>query len=187
MKIFRVILIALAFVVGTAGFASAEYLPSNRTQADQVDSLALMVEYLGEKSYIPSRLELRKISPDVVADLVTIAEGRYAKKLRNRAIQSLALYRSDQRAIETIDSLMSKLGPGHSLFPGLVVAYAHVYGEDSFATIEAFATHPRRDVRMAAVVALGRFGGQAGYEKLKAIAADEEHPAIRERIEGYIQ
>ena len=49
------------------------------------------------------------------------------------------------------------------------------------------ATHKRADVRMAVVVALGRFGGQAGLEKLIEMSANEEHEAVKSRIESYIQ
>lgn len=187
MKIFKAIIIALALSFAALSTASAEYLPQNKSQADQVDSLDLMVKYLGEESYVPSRLELRQISPDVVADLADIATGRYNTKIRNRAIQSLALYRNDQRALETVEVLLEKFKPGDDLFPGTIVAFAQMTGEQGVEKYKEYATHSRRDVRMAAVVALGRFGGTAGYEMLKEIAPNEEHPAIKARIESYIR
>jgi HEAT repeat protein len=187
MKIFKAIIIALALTLGTAGTASAEYLPSDTTQADQVDSLDLMVRFLSEESYMPSRLELRHVSPDVVADLVEIATGRYNTKVRNRAIQSLALYRSDERAQQALEALLEQLSPSDKLFPGVIVAFAQMTGEESVEKLEEFASHSRTDVRMAAVVALGRFGGTAGFEHLNEIASAEENDVIRERIESYIR
>jgi HEAT repeat protein len=187
MKIIKTIIIALALTLGAASTASAEYLPSNATQADQVDSLDLMVRFLSEDAYIPSRLELRHVSPDVVADLTEIATGRYKTKVRNRAVQSLALYRSDERAYGVLEAMLEQLSPGDALFPGVIVAYAQMAGEESFEKIAEFATHSRIDVRMAAVVALGRFGGTAGFEHLNEIASAEENPVIRQRIESYIQ
>ena len=187
MKIVKAIIIALGLSFAVAGTASADYLPNDTSQADQVDSLDLMVKYLGEESYIPSRLELRQLSPDVVVDLVEIATGRYDTKVRNRAIQSLALYRGDQRALETVAALLETFEPGDALFPATIVAFAQMNGEAGVDEIKEYATHSRRDVRMAAVVALGRFGGTAGYELLKKIAPNEEHPAIKSRIESYIR
>jgi HEAT repeat protein len=187
MKIFKTIIIALALTLGAASTASAEYLPDNTKQANQVDSLYLMVGFLSGDAYVPSRLELRHVSPDVVGDLVEIATGRYKTKVRNRAIQSLALYRSDERAQHTLEALLEKLSPGDKLFPGVIVAYGQMAGEESVEKIEAYSTHSRTDVRMAAVVALGRFGGSAGYETLNKIVDAEEHPVIRERIESYIR
>lgn len=187
MKLLNIALIALALAFAASSSASAEYLPNDKSQAQQVDSLDLMVKYLGEESYIPSRLELRQISPDPVADLVEIAAGRYKTQLRNRAIQSLALYRSDDRALQTVEAMLDRFRPGDALLPGTIVAYAQMTGEEAVETIEQFATHRRRDVRMAAVVALGRFGGMAGYQLLGELAETEEHPVIKQRIEGYVR
>ncbi|QDG49714.1 hypothetical protein FIV42_02850 [Persicimonas caeni] len=187
MKFLKTVIIALALVFGAASTATAEYLPNAKSQAEQVDSLDLMVKYLGEESYIPSRLELRQISPDPVADLVEIASGRYKTQLRNRAVQSLALYRSDERAVQTVEAMLEKFKPGDALLPGVIVAYAQMTGEEGVEKIEKFADHKRQDVRMATVVALGRFGGMSGYELLGQLAETEEHPVIKQRIENYVR
>lgn len=187
MKILKVAIIALTLVFGASSTASAEYLPENKSQAEQVDSLDLTVKYLGEESYIPSRIELSQISPDPVADLVEIATGRYNAKLRNRAIQSLALYPSDERAMESVEAMLAKFKPGDALLPGTIVAYAQLTGEEGVDKIKAYATHKRRDLRMATVVALGRFGGMSGYELLDELVHTEEHPAIKQRIESYVR
>ncbi len=187
MKIFNAALIAIALTVGFAHTASAEYLPENTSQADQVDSLELMVTYLSEDGFVRSRLEFRQISADPAEDLAEIAIGRYSDKLRSRAIQSLALYRNDARAVETVSELLEQLRPSHNLFPAVIVSYGHVKGEEGVEDIEAFATHSSEDIRMAAVVALGRFGGTAGYHLLQELADQEEHDVVRERIERYIR
>ncbi|MFP4598776.1 MAG: HEAT repeat domain-containing protein [Persicimonas sp.] len=187
MKIFNAAIIAIGLTVGFAHTASAEYLPENTSKADQIDSLELMVTYLSEDGFVRSRLEFRQVSADPVEDLAEIAGGRYSDKLRNRAIQSLALYRSDARAEETISELIEQIRPGHKLFPAVLVSYGHIKGEEAVADIEAFASHDRPDVRMAAVVALGRFGGTAGYHLLQELADQEEHEVVRERIETYIR
>lgn len=187
MKTIKVLTLAIALVLGMASTASADYLPSNKTQADQVDSLDLMVQYLERDAFVPSRLEFRQISADPVADLVDIATGHNPTKVRNRAVQALALYRNDDRAVQTVESMLDKMHPGQKLFPALIVAYGQIAGEQSVEKIAPYATNRRREVRMAAVVALGRFGGTAGYEVLAGIADAEQHPAIRARIENYIR
>jgi hypothetical protein len=187
MKLFNVAAITIALMLGMAHSASAEYLPSNTQQSDQVESVDLMVQYLSEESYVPSRLELRQISSDAVSDLIEIANGRHHVRVKNRAIQSLALYRSDQRAADAVEDLLAASKPGEKLFPSLIVSYAQLTGERGVKAIAGFVDHDRQEVRMAAVVALGRFGGADGYEVLAEAAESEEHPVVRDRIENYIR
>ena len=148
--------------------------------------MEIMVYYMKSDAFIPSRLELRQISSDVVADLVDIATSNRSEKVRGRAIQSLALYRSDQRAVKTLSELMSDFEPGDELFPAVLVSYAQTLGEKSVDEIDEFARHHREDVRMAAVVALGRYGGNAGMRVLAEVAESEEHPVIQKRINRYL-
>jgi len=163
MKTKRYITILAALIISTILIeeqAKADYLPANESAQEKVDSLDMIIAYLETPQFVPSRLEFRKLSPDAVTDLASVAtNSRYKSAIRGRAVQALALYAGDDRAVETINELMSKLRPGTKLFPAVLVAYAQVNGSDSAKEITELAEHRRKDVRVAAVIALGRFGG----------------------------
>ncbi len=168
--------------------AHADYLPEEKTAAEAVDGFDLMLEYMKEKTFTPSRIEFSKMSADPVADLIKIAtKSRYSAALRGRAIQSLALYQSDDRAEATIDKLYKTTRPGKKLFPAIVVAYAQFHMDDVAEEIAELAQHRRKDVRLAAIIALGRFGGQAGYDALLQLAETEKDSQLKARIQDYVQ
>lgn len=165
----------------------ADYLPGQKSQAEQVGHYEMVMNYLSIEQFTPSRLEFRKLSPDPVADLVKVSERTtYPVALRARAIQSLALYKNDERAVELVDDLMTRVGPGQKLFGPTLVAYAAVHGEAVTEAVAPFAEHPQKDVRLAAVVALGRFCGQSGYDMLKNLVHDEQDEGVRARIKQYV-
>ena len=179
------IVVALGGItVSTTAFA--EYLPSNESQERQVDSVELMAEFMKSDAFVPSRLELRKISGDVVADLIELVDSRRSNKVRGRAIQSLALYMQDDRAVQALETVVKTLKPGHDLFPAAIVSYGQIQGEQSVELISTYIDHRRDEVRMAAIVALGRYGGQSGMEVLSEVAETEEDPVLRNRIASYL-
>ena len=176
-------------VCGSASVAMADYLPEDSAQDQQVDSLEMVGNYLASDNFVLSRLELRKYSADVVADLIEVSETkRFGKQAQSNALQALALYApEDDRARDSLRDALSRFKPGHALCPTAIIAFGEAFGEDAVTSLEGMATHKRADVRMAVVVALGRFGGQAGLEKLIEMSANEEHEAVKSRIESYIQ
>jgi hypothetical protein len=169
--------------------ARADYLPEGATQEEQVDSVDRMEAFLASDSFVLSRLDLRKHSDDVVADLATLAtSARQKAKLRARAIQSLALYaREDVRAQQALSTLMRTVKPGQQLFPVVLLSFGEAMGEDAALEVAQYATHKREDVRMAAVVTLGRFGGQTGYDVLTQLMEQETSEAILTRIHEYVR
>ncbi|MGM0555402.1 MAG: HEAT repeat domain-containing protein [Myxococcota bacterium] len=166
--------------------ATAEYLPSNESQQRQVDSVEMMAEFMKSDAFVPSRLELRKISSDVVADLIELVDSRRSNKVRGRAIQSLALYMQDDRAVQALETVVNTLKPGHELFPAALVSYGQIQGEKSVDLIAKYVEHRREDVRMAAIVALGRYGGQSGMKVLGEVVEAEDDPVLRDRIASYL-
>ncbi len=183
------LLASLAIFFCSIGSASADYLPEGATQNEQVDSLEIVGSYLSSPDFILSRLELRKYSADVVADLVDVVDTRrFGKQARSRALQSLALYAyEDARAKDALRAALDTFKPGHPLCPTAVISYAEGFGEEGVFRLAPLGSSSRADVRMAVVVALGRFGGQSGYEKLVEMAETEKHEAVRARLESYIQ
>lgn len=167
--------------------ASADYIPETAPAQAEQRGVDMLVEYLSIEQFTPSRLEFRKLSNDPAADLITVAQRRsYSASLRARAIQSLPLYRNDERAADAIDSLMTSFIPGQTLFGPTLVSYAAMHGEAVTEAIAPYAEHPDADVRMAAVIALGRFCGQAGYDMLTHLMHDEEHTDVLARIRQYV-
>lgn len=166
--------------------ARADYLPGEQTAQEQVDSYDMIVAFLETPQFMPSRLEFRKLSPDAVADLARVATStRVSTAIRSRAVQSLALYVDDARAVETVDSLMETTRTSDKLFPALVVSYGQIHGDGSAQKLQELAEVRQDQVRLAAVIALGRYGGQAGYEALLRLKESESNEAILERIRSY--
>jgi HEAT repeat protein len=187
-KLQTIILILAVTLAGTfvSTTAFAEYLPSNESQEQQVDSVEMMAEFMKSDAFVPSRLELRKISSDVVADLIELVDSRRSDKVRGRAIQSLALYMQDGRAVKALETVVKTLKPGHDLFPAAIVSYGQIQGEKSVELISKYVDHRREEVRMAAIVALGRYGGQSGMDVLNEAAQNEEDPVLKKRIASYL-
>ncbi len=186
MKNLLTALLVLATIFAAAP-ASADYLPEGETRVQAVDSLELMEAFLSTEQFVPSRLEFREMSADPVAELITLSSRKYQTVIRARAIQSLSLYADDARAIETIDKAFKQGRPGQKLFPATIVAYAQVHGENVVGEILELAKHKRADVRIAAVISLGRFCGQEGFDALPALAKSESNPKIMDRIESYLR
>ncbi len=183
-------LLTALFVTSTilvSNNAYADYLPSEESAAAQVDTYERVVDFLKSEQFTPSRLDLRRLSGDPVADLVKVANGRLSTALRGRAVQSLALYNNDLRALETIDGLKASLRDSDKLLPSIIVAWAQIHGEEAAQELVTLAQHQRSDIRIAAIIGLGRFGGQLGYDSLTKLASVEKNASIRARIESYIR
>ena len=183
-SLYIALLISLSFTV--VGNASAEYLPSDAEAQARVPALDLVIQYLESDQVVPSRLDLRRMSADPVIELAKIStSGRYDVTLRAKAIQALALYAGDERADSTISELMESTRANHKLFAVIVMAYAQVQGEEAANELSELARHQRVDVRVAAITALGRFGGQEGYETLLKLEREESNADVRARIQTY--
>lgn len=167
--------------------ARAEYLPADETAASRVDAFAQILELLESEQFTPNRVDLRAASADPVNELVKIATGRHTLGLRGRAVQSLALFTNDLRAVEAIDALKDSTKPTDKLLPSIIVAWAQIHGESVTEELVQLAQHPVVEIRVAAVMGLGRFGGQTGYDSLGSLVGLEKNPTVRERIEAYIR
>lgn len=185
MKVMKRILMGVAATaaLSTAVPAFADYLPGDEPKVERTDDLQMMVAFMSGDQFTPSRLEFRQLSADPVRDLVKIAEtAKYGAVLRARAIQSLPLYLDDERAKATVDGLMTSTKPGSALFGATLIAYAAMHGEAVTDAVAPYAEHPSADVRLAAVVALGQFCGQAGFDTLRNLVAGEEDADVKARM-----
>jgi hypothetical protein len=178
------ILFTLLFAL-VAAPAAAEYLPGDQAKEDRVPSIERILAYLQQDSPILSRFDFRNMSADPVADLAQLATGKQSDVVRARAIQSLALYDRDDRVAKTLTELMASTRKQSRIFPVVIVAYGQVHGEDVAAELSQLAQNKDTNIRLAAITALGRFGGQDGYESLLKLAAQESNPAVRARIEDF--
>lgn len=185
-KVVTIIIALVTLVVSAPVYA--EYLPNGETQRDVVPSRDMLVKYLAGEGFVLSRLELREYSPDPVADLMEIANKRsQSKVVRARAIQSLALYRTDERVQKKFDELVENTRTSDPLFSVVLVSYAQVEGEQGAETVAQYLDADNANIRMAAVVSLGRYGGQTGYQALLERKKQEENPRILERISTYVR
>lgn len=182
--------ISILVAVATVAFAApgfAEYLPGNTEQRDVVPSQDLLVEFLGGQGYMPSRLELRKVSNEVVEDLSAVArDGSMPTTIRERAIDCLALYRSDAAAQETVNAMLANHPQNSALFDNVLMSAAQMGGEDAVSKLQAFADSDNKAVRATVVVALGRFGGQSGFDLLKKRAELEQDEQVQMYISRYV-
>lgn len=168
--------------------ASAEYLPEQAEQRDVVSSVELIKNYLSNEQFVASRLTLRRYSSDAAADLAQLAlDHRLSTDLRQRAIKCLALYYDQDAAHQTINGLFKNLKPADRLYPQIIVSYLELHGESGAAQVAPLLKSDVLNVRMAAVIGLGRFGGQVGLDALKAADAQEQPEKVSALISQYIQ
>ena len=187
MKKLMSILVALV-IVGLAAPGFAEYLPGNTEQRDVVDSRDMLVDFLDGRGYVASRLELRKYSPNVVEDLASVAkDASLSTTVRERAVDCLALYRSKTTARKTVRGLLQSESQGSDLFDNAILALGQLEGERSVSTLKQFVDASDERVRTTVVVALGRFGGQAGFGLLKERAQVEDNEQVLSHINRYVQ
>lgn len=187
MNKFIVAIVALVTFAAAAP-VSAEYLPEGQEQRDVVPSRDMIVDYLAGEGFVLSRLELREYSPDPVEDLIEIANNTsHANEVRSRAIQSLGLYRQDARVSETLGEMVEKMSTRTPLFSVALHSYAHVHGEAAAETVAEYLDADDAQIRMTAVVSLGRFGGQTGFDILRERQDVEEDDQVRTRIESYVR
>ena len=149
---------------------------------------APVLAFLTSDRFTPDRFEFEARSDDAVADLIAIIDSRYANvRIRSRAVQSLALWAEDARAAAVIDELFASTRPHQKLFPAIVVSYAARHKESAVEDLAKYAESPHAGVRLALVVALGRYGGESGYEVLGLMAQIESDPRVLERLEAYLR
>lgn len=146
-----------------------------------------LVDYVGSEGFVASRLELRHFAQDVVSELVDIVWEKYHWRLRQRAVRCLALYRSDVRAYETLRDLLERTPKRAKLFPQVVVSFMEIAGEDGVALVEPLLKSRRSVVRLAAVIGLGRSGGQEGFELLRRAERREKDQKVVARIRAYLK
>ena len=180
------IITLVIMTLGTFSTAQADYLPRGTQRQDAVSSAELVRAYLRSESFMASRLELRKHSPDVVADLVDLVDDRQLDlDTRARAIKSLSLYQGDERARTKMEGLFERTSQRHRLYPQIIVSYMEQRGEDVAEDVAPLLRSRHKPVRLAAVIALGRFGGQHGYEQLLEAERHEQDTQVLERISRY--
>jgi hypothetical protein len=168
--------------------ALGEYLPEGNTQRDVVSEQDMLTQFLAGEGYVASRLEIRRYSPDPVDDLAEVATtSSNSTLLRSRAVECLALYRTDERVGETLEQMLETVSTRDELFSPVLLSYAQVRAEAAAEVVGEYLDADDSDVRMTAVVALGRFGGYAGFELLQERAEQEEDEQVRERIGRYVQ
>ena len=167
--------------------ASADYLPEESEAVSSIPTQERVKAFLESDRYMLSRLELRKLTEDVVGDLVFIASNKKVRaQTRARAIQGLGLYGDDPRSVKTVSELFASSHPRQKLFEVLLVTYVQVGGSGATESVIHYLDHDDASVRQSVVVALGRFGGQLAFELLKARKVTEPDPAVRAVISNYV-
>lgn len=146
-----------------------------------------LLDYVASEGFVASRLELRHFARDVVSELVEIVWKKYHWRLRQRAVRCLALYRTDSRAYLALRSLLERTPKRAKLFPQVVVSFMEVAGEEGVALVKPLLQNPRSVVRLAAVIGLGRSGGQQGFDLLRRVVSQEKDTKIVARIESYLK
>jgi len=164
--------------------AHADYTPE-QPGVEEVMGVDSLGEYIGSDDFIASRLELRMYSGDVVGDLIEIIDDRsWGVSVRAKAIKCLALY-TDAEAVEKMGELFSSMNKRSKLYPQVVVSFMEQRGEDVAGQVTPLLKNKKVNVRAAAVIALGRYGGNTGYEGLLEAKQTEQDTQVLERISHY--
>ena len=183
VKTMKKIVMIVALVSAISAPVFGESVPQK-----QADEFSKVVEYLASEQFTPNRLEFDSMTSDAVQKLIQVAKtSRYPVALRARAVQTLALYRNDKRAGDLISALMKSVRPNNKLFPAVLVSYAEVHGEAVADEVANYTLNSRVEIRLAAVIALGRYCGQAGMEQLRSIETKEQNDTVLSRIRFYTE
>lgn len=153
----------------------------------QAEEPVELVEYVASEGFVASRLELRHFAQDVVSELVEIVWEKYPWRLRQRAVRCLALYRSDMRAYTALRGLLERTPRRAKLFPQVVVSFMEIAGEDGVSLVQPLLKSRSAVVRLAAVIGLGRSGGQEGFELLRRAQRKEKDVKVAARIRSYLR
>ncbi len=186
MRYMTQLAIALTLLL-SAAHASADYLPSSASAEQRVGALERTRAYLQSDAFVASRLELRRFSDDAPRDLVELALNRkLSQDLRQRAIKCLALYRDDARAKLALTALLDQLTARDALYPQVIVSYLEHQGEEGAERVVTLLANESATVREAAVIALGLYGGQLGYDALRESRAQEQDPRVQRAFGQYV-
>jgi hypothetical protein len=137
---------------------------------------------------------------DSAALLREIAADNSARpSMRLRAVDSLGHYSDPEsldfleRTIETPSSLdVRRAEHAQLLRQHAMLSYARVRGEAAVARLARFLTVDSANgetdlqLRLTAISALGRFGGQAGRIELDKLSGRLEHPALKRSLNKFI-
>ena len=171
------------------------------TQVGQTDDRSLRdkVSYLlGGYHFVPERETFDELAePEQLrATFRSIATDEEARpSLRMRAVDSLALYPNDdvRSFLESLaDAPSEDLSEQQRRVAGLMRHHAitgiarMVDGEEAtVAALEGYLADENFQVQLTAVAALGRYAGEAGAERLSALAKSTDDTILREEIGKY--
>lgn len=177
----------ISLLVTTCCMVSVAHADHSPTEAgvEEMVGVDALGEYIDSDDFIASRLELRMYSSDVVGDLIEIIDDRsWGVSARAKAIKCLALY-TDTEAVGKMDALFRSMNKRSKLYPQVVVSFMEQRGEDVAGQVTPLLKDKKVNVRAAAVIALGRYGGNTGYEGLLEAKQTEQDTQVLERISHY--
>lgn len=201
---------AILFVLSTAAFAQAKpggdreaTVPDQQSAAaEELDDEALRQRVVGLLSgyhFTPSREQLDKVAaPErVAATLRAIAADADTRpSLRGRAVDVLALYEDDQ-TVAFLEKLLAPPDEGLSekarrlandLRHRAILAYAESRSaEQAVERLAPLFELGDRQIQLTVVAALGKYTGEAGREKLAALAQRTEDDIVRDELAKYVE
>ncbi len=86
-----------------------------------------------------------------------------------------------QRAIESPRRSTAERFQRHAM-----LSFARIEGPAAVETLEPFLEADDLQLRISAVEAIGRFGGQAGRLRLERLASQVDHPVLERKIEAFV-
>ena len=121
---------------------------------------------------IPEPAELSRVSDDPAAALMAVVnDARVRDRERGWALLALTHFDQDERVYAFFTAKLEHPDPATD-FQTVLVTFVQAYGERAIAVVEPLVSDHDLSTQRAAIVALGLFGGQAGYRILQQLAQD---------------
>ncbi len=172
MKIFCTILLAICL------FSSPSFAESPRRGTS-------LKHYLTTSDFYPDRDFIVSSFSEPVENALAIFKTSQDLKVKVRILNVLVLFPKHKKTNAFLRHLL-KNNQRANLLPSVIIAIGEVEGEASVSKISPFLKSEDDDVRMAAIIALGRYGGQEGGDLLAEYKELEHNPKHLVRIRVYL-
>lgn len=143
-------------------------------------------QYLSQARFSPDRQDLEHLFPDSVEKALSIIDSKQNVGIRSRALQVLVLFPKHKKTNIFLRQMFEKNQNDTKFLPSIIIALGEVEGEAAVLDISPFLKSSDAGVRMAAIIALGRYGGQSGGDVLAEYVDAEKSAKHLVRIRVYL-
>ncbi len=162
----------------------AALLRAKVTQA-QIDKVKLL---LSGYEFFPTREDLERATPMAAQVLMHIAEDEEAlPSMRLRAVDALGFFQKEDKVALYFEAALQQEHREAVYLRHTVTSSLRAFGQQALPWVQPFLTHQNLQVRLSAVHALGRFGGDEGLGMLRVQHDLEQDVFVREQLQKFIR